>query len=257
MPDPHPARIFSRRAGARRNPEVSSRTRNAVRHLVGILPALLFASMPTLAQPPESTWAHTAPHRAGHTEIAASPSQVEWLARASLLEKQRDWHALLLHGKHWTWNDRDNALAWFVLGRAYSELKRNPEAIAAYQQALRLDPGDIHARNNLGNVYRDSQRYRDALHAYREAVRVNPDYLPAWHNMGRTFFVMKGQVGVIDAVERIRRTHPELANAWYSLLIGYYQTRNDAAAREALDLLKRLKPEEVDRLFAILLDRLQ
>jgi tetratricopeptide (TPR) repeat protein len=257
MPDPHPARIFPPCAGAGRNPEILQRVRNAGRRLVRLLPALLFASVPTLAQPLDSTRPQAIPQSFERAENAASPSQAEWLARASLLEKQRDWHGLLLLGRQWTWSDRDNALAWFVLGRAYSELKRNAEAIAAYQHALRLDPGDIHARNNLGNVYRDSQRYRDALYAYREAVRVNPDYLPAWHNMGRTFFVMKGQVGVIDAVERVRRTHPELANAWYSLLIGYYQTRNDAAAREALDLLKRLKPEEVDRLFAILLDRLQ
>jgi tetratricopeptide (TPR) repeat protein len=257
MPDPHPEHSHLLCAGAGRKPWVLQHNWNAGWRLIRILPTLLFASMPILAQPLDSTRQQATPQRAEYAENAALPSQAEWLGRASLLEKQRDWHGLLLLGRQWTWSDRDSALAWFVLGRAYSELKRNAEAIAAYQHALRLDPGDIHARNNLGNVYRDSQRYRDALYAYREAVRLNPDYLPAWHNMGRTFFVMKGQVGVIDAVERVRRTHPELANAWYSLLIGYYQTRNDTAAREALDLLKRLKPEEVDRLFAILLDRLQ
>lgn len=257
MPDPHPARIFPYRLGAERNPGILQQQWNNGRRRGILLLTLMLAGIPALAQPPDSNPPQAVPQRSEQARNTAPHTQAEWLAQASLLEKQRDWHGLLLLGRQWTWNDSDNALAWFVLGRAYSELKRNAEAIAAYQHALRLDPGDIHARNNLGNVYRDSQRYRDALHAYREAVRVNPDYLPAWHNMGKTFFVMKGQVGVIDAVERVRRTHPELANAWYSLLIGYYQTRNDAAAREALALLKRLKPEEVDRLFAILLDRLQ
>jgi tetratricopeptide (TPR) repeat protein len=217
--------------------------------LGGLAPALL-------AQPISSgDDARASPSRADRHDRAAAPSQAEWLARARTLEKHRDWQGLMALGLQWTWADSDNALAWFVLGRAYNGLRRYPEAIAAYQRNLHLDPGDILARNNLGNAYRDSKRYRDALLAYREAVRINPDYLPAWNNLGRTFYVMKGQVGVIDAVERVRRVNPELAAAWYSLMVGYYQTRDDAAAREALELLRRMTPEETDRLFGILLDR--
>jgi tetratricopeptide (TPR) repeat protein len=186
-----------------------------------------------------------------------APSQMEWIARARELEKRGDWPGLMEWGRLWTAAESDNALAWFVLGRAYKGLNRYPEAIGAYQQNLRIEPGDVHARNNLGNAYRDSKRYRDALQAYREAVRANPDYFPAWQNFGRTFYTLKGEVGVIDAVQRIRQVNPELARAWYSLMIEFYRTRNDASAREALDLLRKLKPEEVDRLFAILLEQIR
>lgn len=188
---------------------------------------------------------------------AAAPDQSEWVARARELEKRGDWPGLLEWGRLWTMAESDNALAWFVLGRAYRGLNRYPEAIGAYQQNLRIEPGDVYARNNLGNAYRDSKRYRDALQAYREAVRANPDYFPAWQNFGRTFYTLKGEVGVVDAVQRIRQVNPELARAWFSLMVEFYRTRNDVAAREALDLLRKLKPEEVDRLFAILLEQVR
>ncbi len=194
--------------------------------------------------------------------LAQSPAmlvtaQPDWLARAKQLERQGDWRELLDWGRRWVGAERDNPLAWFVLGRAYYKLNLYTEAIGAYQQNLRLEPNDVYARNNLGNAYRDSERYRDALRAYREAVRVNPDYFPAWQNMGRTYYLLKGQAGVLDAVQRIRRVNPELARAWYSLMVEYYRSRNDGTAREALDTLRKLQPEEVDRLFAILLEQVR
>jgi tetratricopeptide (TPR) repeat protein len=196
---------------------------------------------------------------AGKTEavrVEAQPDTAEWLARARLLEKRRDWPGLLLLGMHWTRADPDHPLAWFVLGRAHQELRQHAEAIAAYQRNLRLDPGDFHARNNLGNVLRESLRHRDALLAYREAVRANPRYFPAWQNMGRTYYVLKGQAGIFDAVEQVRRVNPDLARAWYSLVLSYYRGREDDASREALEYLSRLSPAEVDQLFTLLLERL-
>ena len=186
-----------------------------------------------------------------------APSQQEWVARAQALERRGDWSGLLDWGLRWTQLDSRNPLAWFVLGRAYKGLDRVPEAIVAYQQNLRLEPGDVYARTNLGNAYRDSKRYRDALLAYREAVRADPGYLPAWRNFGQTFYTLKGQLGVADAVQRIRQVNPELAAAWSSLMVEYYRTRDAASAHDALQLLRGLKAEEVDRLFAIILEQVR
>jgi tetratricopeptide (TPR) repeat protein len=134
-------------------------------------------------------------------------------------------------------------------------MQRYPEAIAAYQRNLRIEPGDARAHNNLGNAYRDSRRYRDALRAYREAVRADPDYFPAWHNMGRTYYLLKGEAGVVDALRKLGRANPQLALAWASLMLGQEGSGSEARAREALALLRRLQADEVDRLFAVLLEQ--
>ena len=124
------------------------------------------------------------------------------------MEQRRDWPGLLEVGQRWTLAEPDNATAWFVLGRANSELKRFPEAIAAYLQDLRVEPGDVYARNNLGNAYRNSRLYNEAMNAYHDAVRLDPDYIPAWHNLGITFYALKGTAGVARALQRLRSTDP-------------------------------------------------
>ena len=129
---------------------------------------------------------------------------------------------------------------------------KHAEAIAAYRENLRLDPGDWYAHNNLGNVYRATQRRREALDAYRAAVRAQPDYIPAWHNLGVTFYDLKGPAGVAEALRRLHATDPGLAEAWRGLAIDYSLSRDPRVALAAIRILRRLSDAERERMFAIL-----
>lgn len=180
-------------------------------------------------------------------------SQAEWLSQAQFLERRGDWARLLDWGRGWTQAEPANGLAWFVLGRALAMLQRYPEAIMAYQQSLRADPGDVHAHNNLGNVYRYGRRNQEALRAYREAVRINPDYVPAWHNLGITIFDLRGIAGVARALQQLHASDPALAAAWSSLALDYSRSRDERVTRDAILLLRGLSDAQRERMFAILL----
>lgn len=176
----------------------------------------------------------------------------EWLAEARQLERQRNWTKLLEWGQQWTQTESRNALAWFVVGRASSELQRHGEAIAAYQQALRIDPGDIFSHNNLGNAYRDSGQLRAAMNAWREALRIDPGYLDAWHNIGLAYYGIKGQAGVVQALQKLHAMDPALAEVWRKLAIEYSVTRDERVTRDAVRVLRGLSEAERSRMFAIL-----
>lgn len=199
-------------------------------------PRYLFPLLLALLIFPPATWARQA-----------------WLEQAQALERRGDWQGLLAWGGQWTQAEADNALAWFVLGRAWGELKRYPEAIGAYQRNLHLDPNDMYAHNNLGNAYRATQRYREAMDAYHGAVRSSPDYLLAWQNLGLTFYQLKGPTGVVQALQRLRATDPALADAWRKLAIDYSLTRDPRAAQGAIRILRGLSDAERERMFDILL----
>lgn len=190
------------------------------------------------------------PHKAG---MQAAASQADWVARAIALEKQRNWQALLEWGQQWTRAEPGNAVGWFVMGRAFSELKRYPEAIAAYQRDLSIAPGDVHARNNLGDVYRKSGLHLQAMQAYRDAVRIDPDYIPAWQNLGLTFYSLKGMGGTIQALQQLSASDPELAEAWHKLAIEYSATRDEGVAQEAIKVLRGLTEAKREKMFEILL----
>jgi len=183
--------------------------------------------------------------------VMARP-HAEWLGQAQSLERQRNWNDLLELGRQWTQAESRKALAWFVLGRAASELGHHDEAIAAYGKALRIEPDDIYSINNLGNAYRDSGRPREAMHAWREAVRINPGYLQAWNNLGTTFYAIKGQAGVVQALQQLQATDPMLAEVWRKLAIEYSISRDERVARDAVRVLRGMSEAQRSRMFAIL-----
>ena len=212
--------------------------------LLLLLPCLAFAGTAAAA-------AQTFGLDSEQAALAARP-HAEWVQQAQALEKRADWSGLLAWGQRWAQADAKNPLAWFIQGRALGELGRFAEAITAYRQNVRLDPGDMYARNNLGNAYRDSRRPREAMLAYRAAVEIDPDYIQAWHNLGLTFYLSKGQAGVAQALQKLQATDPALADVWRTLAVEYSITRDARVAREAVRVLRGLSEAERARMFGIL-----
>lgn len=220
--------------------------------LVAVL--LLYSAHAALAQGQVQTYGipnvTTQTTQSGSVMIVATP--FDWLEHAKALERQEDWPGLLDWGQRWTRDEPGNALAWYVLGRANSELQRYPEAIAAYQENLRLDATDVYAHTNLGNAYRNSRRYLEAMQAYRDAVRLKSDCVRSWHNLGLTFYTLKGVPGVNQALQRLRETDPQLADAWQKLAIEYSISKDERVARQAIRVLSGLEPARRERMFEIL-----
>lgn len=75
---------------------------------------------------------------------------------------------------------------WLKEGTALLRLNRNEEALAAYEQAIHLDPNYAHAYIGKGDVLSFIRRFEEALAAYDQAIRLDP------HN-GR-FYARKGSL---------------------------------------------------------------
>lgn len=76
------------------------------------------------------------------------------------------------------------AEAWNELG---IELRRNGNlagAIAAYQEALSLEPEQATTQFNLGNALRDLGDREGAINAFRSAIAIQPEHFRAYNNLG-------------------------------------------------------------------------
>jgi protein O-mannosyl-transferase len=69
------------------------------------------------------------------------------------------------------------------LGVACARLGKPGEAVQALSQAVRLDPGNVAAHNNLGNVFVQQGKYEEAVHQFEETVRLKPDHANAHNNL--------------------------------------------------------------------------
>ena len=81
------------------------------------------------------------------------------------------------------------------IGHVLQEADRTDEAIAAYEQAIRLKPDYVMAHSNLGGALCDAGRPDEAIRPCREAIRLNPGYHEAHVTLGRALL----QTGDLDA----------------------------------------------------------
>ncbi len=82
----------------------------------------------------------------------------------------------------------DNAVAQMNLGNALLMLRRQPEAQAALEAAVALDPANPDAWYNLANVQRERQRHAAAA-SYRRALALNPAHAGALNNLANLLFL--------------------------------------------------------------------
>jgi tetratricopeptide (TPR) repeat protein len=59
------------------------------------------------------------------------------------------------------------------------------EAMAPYNQVVRLDPQSAWVYNQRGNAYRRLGRYHQAIQDYNEAIRLAPEFAESY--VGRAF----------------------------------------------------------------------
>jgi tetratricopeptide (TPR) repeat protein len=76
--------------------------------------------------------------------------------------------------------DPDNAMVWTNLGAAYlgnpvlAHDEQQVRAIAAFEQALRINPIAPNVAYNIGLIYRDRKETDYAVYWFRQAIRANP-----------------------------------------------------------------------------------
>lgn len=90
----------------------------------------------------------------GGTSFWQLPSAIQpFFLQAAALEAENKWDELLRLAEKWSKLENTNAESWFVLGKAYSQLKRNKMAITAYRKAISIHREYAEVWYHLGLVY--------------------------------------------------------------------------------------------------------
>ena len=147
----------------------------------------------------------------GAERVTKKVSQADWEEGAIALEDKKNWQGMLDWCQKWTKSDCNNFNAWFCLGTAYANFNRHDDAIDAYHQALRIDPGMPNAWYNLGYAYYRVKRHNDAIDAYHQALRIDPEMASAWYNLGAAYAKLGRYDDAIEAYRQALRNDPELA----------------------------------------------
>ncbi len=128
--------------------------------------------------------------------------------------------------------DPNDALAYYYKGRA----------LDAYQQARQLDPNLPFAHINKGAALRDLKRYDEELAAYEQAIRLDPNYAAAYHYKGVALHNLKRYDEALVAYEQAIRLDPNDAFAYHYKGVALDELKRYEEALTALDQAIRLDP---------------
>jgi len=126
---------------------------------------------------------------------------------------------------------------------------RFAEAAALYQQALRVDGGNVSARVNLGNAYFALDRLDQAAEAFRESLKTAPNDADVHSNLAAVLFRQGAVDEALSEAQSAVKLKPDLAEGHYILGVVYRQKgdtqRALAELQRTLELTKdaRLKAE--------------
>lgn len=136
----------------------------------------------------------------------------------------------------------ENFLGHNNLGVALARQGRLAEAIAEYNEALRIQPDFSEAHNNLGNALVREGRLVEAIAHYTEALRLRPDY-PEAHNNLAVALSRQGRVEeAIREFEEALRSMPGQASVHYRLAILLERRGDTAEAIRHLETALQLNP---------------
>jgi len=129
------------------------------------------------------------------------------------------------------------ANAQFNVALLYRKNKRYAEAVAAYEEALKLGiDGREEVYSNLGVLYSEMRRAEDALAMFRRSLECRPDYVPALFNLAGLLEEQGERAQAIVLYERILAAD---ARHWESLSRLAYARRFTRADDPLLETLRR------------------
>jgi tetratricopeptide (TPR) repeat protein len=110
---------------------------------------------------------------------------------------------------------RPTGQAYGALGTVYFNLKDNPNAIAAFQQAVKLAPNVPEYQYDLGFLYYANHQYSQAVDPLREAIRLKPSLADPYVALGTTDIALAKLDDALKVYRALQKVDQDKANKLY------------------------------------------
>lgn len=110
------------------------------------------------------------------------------------------------------------------------ELGQFAEAISNYTMAIKLKANFVDALNNRGNAYAALGQFQNAAQDLQAAVKLNDKNAVGHNNLGNVYYSLRNFDAAIKEYTRAIQLNPAYAEAYYNRGAVYYGKKNYAAA---------------------------
>lgn len=129
-------------------------------------------------------------------------------------------------------------LFYLPLTQNYLSKWENSETL--FRQALKTDPSNFLAHNNLGEALLQKNKIKKAQWHFKQSLKFHPNYSPALNNVGLIMANQNNLNVALDYFQRALKNDPTNANSQYNLALAHYQIGEKIrATREWINLLNQ------------------
>ncbi len=108
-------------------------------------------------------------------------------------------------------------LEYLKLAKTLLTYNQKQEAIACYEQALKLNPNLSQAHHNLGEIYSREEKWQAAISSYQKAIKLNPKFSWSHHSLGKAFANTHQWEKAIYSYQQALQLNPQAAVTYHCL----------------------------------------
>ncbi|MCX6701410.1 MAG: tetratricopeptide repeat protein [Methanomicrobiales archaeon] len=110
----------------------------------------------------------------------------------------------------------DLYVAWGGRGIALGNLGRHAEALASFDQVLKINPDLSETWNFRGYALERLDRNNEAVTSYNRALKIDPGNSQAWYNRGIALGNLGRHAEAVESYDQALMISPNDSNAWHS-----------------------------------------
>lgn len=111
--------------------------------------------------------------------------------------------------------DAQNAPAYYNRGLAYSLQNKLNEAISDYSQAIQIDPKYKEAYYQRGSLKGQQGNFDEAINDFSEVIKLDPKYAPAYYNRGHVKYFNGDLNGALDEINQALGLDPTFSYSYF------------------------------------------
>lgn len=119
-------------------------------------------------------------------------------------------------------------------------------AVEDYTAAIRLKSNFVDALNNRGNAYMALNHLNDAAQDLQAALKLNPNSAAGHNNLGSVYYSMKNYDAAIGEYTRAIQLNPNFPEAYYNRAVAHYVQGNLIQSLRDMKEARTLNPTDAE-----------
>jgi Tfp pilus assembly protein PilF len=141
--------------------------------------------------------------------------------------------------------DNQDWMRWNNVGIGFLDQQQYSDAIAAFEQVVKLRPDYVDGYVNVGLTYIEWEKYSSAQPALEKALQLRPDYARALYYLALVDRREGHPEAEVANLQRVVEQYPQSRDARRELGIAYYQQHRSDDAVAQFQALQAIDPDDV------------